>query len=568
MNDSKPFNSLALTLMIVILSMGRVAARIPPLAPSRLRLKGGGHSKDELMEAASALHSSTCSETSYWTGSSSAEAPGIAFHECGSPTSTLPDFSGEFSKSAMVFVSKKPVFSREECRHVIDSAERHFARSGGWTKLPSGRFEVSGGWIKDIPEVLSWFNTQLQERLFPTIANIFPGFIEDVSNLCVESCYLFKYTPETGGKTDIHIDSGCLSFTIALNDASEYDGGGTWYESIDGPAATNGVVTMDAGHVTFRPGGVRHQGKAVTRGERYIIGGFMMHKKKVEFVRMLLRKGLQLAHDGRFSEAEVALKCAVDLNPQFDGTLVTLADVLKKQGKDAEAASTLERVWKLNPQNSEASYSLGLIRMEAGDKPAAQEFFLAALDADPTDTDAMSRCAELCASEGRFKKEAEWHRRVLVSPGLPTETAASAYCNLGVALGEVGNGEEELAMYEKALDLDPHMFQAMFSMGSYLANHGSLDRAVATFRTLVDLPAIDHEQKMRALKLLYKAAVMVFRSNPGSSPIPPDQVPAKLKELMGGENFDILSRKKTCVGPDATQKRSQGTADHEEVETF
>ena len=44
---------------------------------------------------------------------------------------------------------------------------------------------------------------------------------------------------------------------------------GTYFEHIDK------VVDMEQGHVTFRPGSVRHAGAAIAGGLRYIIGGFI-----------------------------------------------------------------------------------------------------------------------------------------------------------------------------------------------------------------------------------------------------------------------------------------------------
>ena len=51
---------------------------------------------------------------------------------------------------------------------------------------------------------------------------------------------------------------------------------------------------MDVGGATFRPGSVRHGGAAVTAGERYILGAFILIEDRVEHVRRLKNRGAEV----------------------------------------------------------------------------------------------------------------------------------------------------------------------------------------------------------------------------------------------------------------------------------
>ena len=171
----------------------------------------------------------------------------------------LPDFSDILPRAVFV-TDPTPLFTKEECADVIRMAEAHFAEhnNGEWTKQQSGQYEVTGFLIREIPAVQEWFVRQCQTRLFPLLARQFPEFCQDPEDLCVDNAYLFRYTPETGRRSDIHTDSGCLSFTIALNEPHvEYQGGGTWFEGLQGNGGSN-VLEMTTGKVTIRPGGVKH----------------------------------------------------------------------------------------------------------------------------------------------------------------------------------------------------------------------------------------------------------------------------------------------------------------------
>ena len=56
-----------------------------------------------------------------------------------------------------------------------------------------------------------------------------------------------------------------LSFTVGLNDRSEYDGGGTHFGCLDR------VLHAEVGGFTAFPGCLIHAGAPITRGTRYIL---------------------------------------------------------------------------------------------------------------------------------------------------------------------------------------------------------------------------------------------------------------------------------------------------------
>lgn len=218
---------------------------------------------------------------------------------------SLPDFGDELERHCFVTSRHTPLFTKQECKDMIDRAEKHF-QGKEWTSLPSGQYDVAGFWIKSIPACHEWFDQMVKERLFPLLAKKFPDFCQSMEDLVVDNAYLFKYTTETGRRTDVHTDSGCLSFTIALNSQEEYKGGGTWFEGLEQKQGqddtSRGLIEMDVGQCTVRPGGVRHCGHAVTEGTRYIIGGFCMNNKKIEYTRMLMGLGSEETQRGNYKK--------------------------------------------------------------------------------------------------------------------------------------------------------------------------------------------------------------------------------------------------------------------------
>ena len=92
------------------------------------------------------------------------------------PNWYLPDLDQELRNDGEVeiHVTKTPLFSQEECQEVIKMADAHASNAGGWGKIPAGRYDVHGGWVKDIvrsrrPAVLRRLHAidahRLQERM-------------------------------------------------------------------------------------------------------------------------------------------------------------------------------------------------------------------------------------------------------------------------------------------------------------------------------------------------------------------------------------------------------------------
>lgn len=487
-------------------------------------------------------------------------------------TQRLPDFHEELNST--IYVTKTPLFTKEECRAVIDWAEEHFAgQQEQWTRMASGQYQVAGFWIRSVPTVHAWFNRMVQRRLFPLLARRFPNFITSPNDLVVDNAYLFKYTPETGRRTDVHTDSGCLSFTIALNQREqEYQGGGTWFEGLtrsgtlspDHIINSSSVLEMDAGQVTIRPGGVRHCGHAVTEGVRYIIGGFCMRVDKVEPVRQLVGLASELLQQDPtivshvkehviLDKAGQVLHAALTLNPYFDGVYTHLARLYQTRGQPTKARQVLEHCHThVNAKSGEVAYSLGLLCLDQGDYDQVLSCMRACLDADVNDVDAMALMAQaishrraqhsssISASSQNEDEEERWYRRIAQNPNSTPQQLASAYCNLGV-LHE--GREDEVELYQKSLEYDSNNFATWYSLASALASQRQYETAASAFRQAI-FRTNDHadtENRSKALHSLYRLAVAHLQEDPPNRFSSQQEMLQELQRIMGEDNYALLA---------------------------
>ena len=182
----------------------------------------------------------------------------------------------------MVHVSKHPIIAPDECAKAIQIAEDWAAANGGWLSNRHASAPTTDMAIKDVPPLLEWFNERLEKSLFPMLCQRFPDQIDHPDQIRVHDAFIVKYEFGEGKQNElsIHQDESTFSFTIALNDRDQYEGGGTCFEAIrpsgdPGASFEQRALSTDAGGCVAFGGKLRHGGQAITSGVRYIIPLFV-----------------------------------------------------------------------------------------------------------------------------------------------------------------------------------------------------------------------------------------------------------------------------------------------------
>lgn len=162
------------------------------------------------------------------------------------------------------------IFTEEECKMMIDEAEQ-IADEMGWTTKRHGNYPTTDLPIAELPQTLNFLRRALEERIYPLLREQFKTYLPDGKKLRVADGFVVKYDAE-GGQSELkpHRDGSVLSFNIALNPSHEYDGGGTWFESL------GDSVRIEQGEVCSHASGIMHGGHGITRGKRYIMVCFVI----------------------------------------------------------------------------------------------------------------------------------------------------------------------------------------------------------------------------------------------------------------------------------------------------
>lgn len=175
--------------------------------------------------------------------------------------------------------SDKPLFENSELDAIIAECEQKAFNIGGWTTRRHANYPTTDIPLAELPQTLDWFrNNALPSVVYPFLGQCFGFVLPDPSALRCVDAFVVKYNA-TGGQCELkpHRDGSVLSFNIALNSLSEYEGGGTWFDGIQTS------IRSDKGHLLTHASGLLHGGHPITSGVRYILVAFVILRSYPNF---------------------------------------------------------------------------------------------------------------------------------------------------------------------------------------------------------------------------------------------------------------------------------------------
>ena len=181
--------------------------------------------------------------------------------------------------------------------------------------------------------------------------------------------------------------------------------------------------------------------------------------------------GAVLSELEHLEEAETHLRRALALNPRdidlFQQSAAKLAEVLRAQGRGAEALDALAEAVALDSASAQAAelhFLMGLAAEE--DAPAAAAAsYRHAIAIAPQHTKAIRRLAHLTFEQQGYAEAVELFQRLIaIDSG-----DAVAYGNMGIALFYLGRNDAALKSFDRALSLDPTLASARANREAVLA---------------------------------------------------------------------------------------------------
>ena len=153
--------------------------------------------------------------------------------------------------------------NKKECEIIIKKSEE----LGEWTTKRHKNYPTTDIPIKSIPG-LDKIKTKIVNNISALIKNKY--YLDNQSTIEAYDLFVVKYDMNGQRGLDIHRDSSEFSFVLLLSNPDNFEGGGTYYEE------DKLLINPDKqGSLSVHFGKVKHSGKNITKGTRYILIGFL-----------------------------------------------------------------------------------------------------------------------------------------------------------------------------------------------------------------------------------------------------------------------------------------------------
>jgi len=162
-----------------------------------------------------------------------------------------------FPNNPLGTIHQIPFLSAERCDEIVRLA----CLSTRWTTRRHKNFPTTDIPIHDID------NLDFSDELKKILCLCMKSYNLN-GKIHLFDTFVVQYKTDGQNCLNVHRDASELSFILALSDPCDFTGGGTFYESHDM------TIVPNKGDILFHCGKLRHGGKKITSGSRYILIGF------------------------------------------------------------------------------------------------------------------------------------------------------------------------------------------------------------------------------------------------------------------------------------------------------
>jgi protein O-mannosyl-transferase len=187
--------------------------------------------------------------------------------------------------------------------------------------------------------------------------------------------------------------------------------------------------------------------------------------------------GNALVRGARVDEAMAHLQKALQINPAYAEAYNHMGSALMKKGQAGEAISYYQKAIQLNTSYADAYNNLGAAFWRNGQLDEAISNYREAAAIKPGSAEMQFNLGNALARRGSWADAIGCYRAALKTERESVKLAKIRN-NLGGALERIGNSDEALEQFTKAVQTNENYPEAQCNLGRMLARRGQRDQAV------------------------------------------------------------------------------------------
>ncbi|MFH1061441.1 MAG: tetratricopeptide repeat protein [Candidatus Omnitrophota bacterium] len=170
------------------------------------------------------------------------------------------------------------------------------------------------------------------------------------------------------------------------------------------------------------------------------------------------------------------------------------------KGQTAKALKSFEQAYKINPQNMDVLYNIGVLHLENNRYDQAIKIFEQVIAQDPDDSAAYNNIGFALFKQGKYEEAIKFYNKVLAfDPG-----DVGTMVNLGSAYVVLEKPTQALALFEKVIKIDPKFASAYNHRAALYETIGQPALAEKDYLKAIELNP-KYMEAYYNLALLYKA---------------------------------------------------------------
>ncbi len=194
-------------------------------------------------------------------------------------------------------------------------------------------------------------------------------------------------------------------------------------------------------------------------------------------------RGNLLKSQGRFAEAIAYFKKALVLQPNSLEAATNLAVTLHQTGDLAEAATYYQRAIEIDPNCAQAQNNLGILLQDRGSIADAVSCFKKAIALNPLYAKALNNLGATLQQQGELSSAIACFQQALSV----NSNYVPALVNLGAAMQAKSQLLEAQRLYERSIEAEPNNPTGHYHLGTFCLGINQIEQAISSLERAISL---------------------------------------------------------------------------------